>query len=112
MALERLDASVGQTLYLIYPFFVAIWLILDHQPPSRLTVFRMGIAGLSLLLFTSLPSHPIDPIGIAMMLGAAALYALHLPINQRVLYEVPAPTVTLYTLIAMTAVVLPPASDL
>jgi len=107
MALERLDASVGQTLYLIYPFFVAIWLILDHQPPSRLTVFRMGIAGLSLLLITSLPGHRTDPIGIVMMLGAAALYALHLPINQRVLYEVPAPTVTLYTLIAMTAVVLP-----
>jgi drug/metabolite transporter (DMT)-like permease len=107
MALERLDASVGQTLYLIYPFFVAVWLILDHQPPSRLTVFRMGIAGLSLLFITSLPGHPTDPVGIAMMLGAAALYALHLPINQRVLYEVPAPTVTLYTLIAMTAVVLP-----
>ena len=107
MALERLDASVGQTLYLIYPFFVAIWLILDRQPPSRLTVIRMGIAGLSLLLLTTLPGHPTDPIGIAMMLGAAALYALHLPINQRVLYEVPAPTVTLYTLIAMTIVVLP-----
>ena len=41
------------------------------------------------------------------MLGAAALYALHLPINQRVLYEVPAPTVTLYTLLAMSAVVVP-----
>lgn len=41
------------------------------------------------------------------MLGASALYALHLPINQRVLYEVPAPTVTLYTLIAMSAVVVP-----
>ncbi|MGA7192412.1 MAG: DMT family transporter [Anaerolineales bacterium] len=107
MALERLDASVGQTLYLIYPFFVAIWLILDRQPPSRLTVIRMGIAGLSLLLLTTLPGHPTDPIGIAMMLGAAALYALHLPINQRVLYEVPAPTVTLYTLVAMTIVVLP-----
>ena len=107
MALERLDASVGQTLYLIYPFFVALWLILDHQPPSRLTIFRMGIAGLSLLLITSLPGHPADPIGVAMMLGAAALYALHLPINQRVLYDIPAPTVTLYTLIAMTIVVLP-----
>jgi drug/metabolite transporter (DMT)-like permease len=107
MALERLDASVGQTLYLIYPFFVAIWLILDRQPPSRLTIIRMAIAGLSLLLITSLPGHPVDPIGVAMMLGAAALYALHLPINQRVLYEVPAPTVTLYTLIAMTIVVLP-----
>jgi drug/metabolite transporter (DMT)-like permease len=107
MALERLDASVGQTLYLMYPFFVAAWLILDHQPPSRLTLFRMGIAGLSLLLITTLPEHPADPIGIAMMLGAAALYALHLPINQRVLYEVPAPTVTLYTLIAMTIIVVP-----
>ncbi|HUH98496.1 MAG TPA: DMT family transporter, partial [Anaerolineales bacterium] len=107
MALERLDASVGQTLYLIYPFFVAIWLILDRQPPSRLTLYRMGIAGLSLLLITTLPSRPADPIGIVMMLGAAALYALHLPINQRVLYEVPAPTVTLYTLIAMSIVVLP-----
>ena len=107
MALERLDASVGQTLYLIYPFFVALWLILDHQPPSRLTIFRMGLAGLSLLLITSLPGHPADPIGVAMMLGAAALYALHLPINQRVLYDIPAPTVTLYTLIAMTIIVLP-----
>jgi drug/metabolite transporter (DMT)-like permease len=35
------------------------------------------------------------------------LYALHLPINQRVLYDMPAPTVTLYTLIAMSAVVVP-----
>jgi drug/metabolite transporter (DMT)-like permease len=42
-----------------------------------------------------------------MMLIAAALYALHLPINQRVLYDMPAPTVTLYTLLAMSAVVVP-----
>jgi drug/metabolite transporter (DMT)-like permease len=41
------------------------------------------------------------------MIGAAVLYAMHLPINQRVLYEVPAPTVTLYTLLSMSAVVLP-----
>ncbi|HET6846670.1 MAG TPA: DMT family transporter, partial [Anaerolineales bacterium] len=46
-------------------------------------------------------------VGTLMMLGAAAMYALHLPINQRVLYEVPAPTVTLYTLLAMSAVVVP-----
>lgn len=40
------------------------------------------------------------------MLGSAVLYALHLIINQRVLYEVPAPTVTFYTLLAMGATVL------
>ncbi len=107
LALDRLPASVGQMLYSIYPFFVAVWLMLDHEMPSRLTVMRIGLAGLAILLLTNLPNHPVDPIGIAMMLGAAALYALHLPINQRVLYEVPAPTVTLYTLLAMSAVVVP-----
>jgi drug/metabolite transporter (DMT)-like permease len=106
-ALGRLNASVGQVLYLFYPFFVALWLALDHQPPTRLTLFRMGLAGLAMLLLTSLPAHPADPLGVMMMLGAAALYGLHLPINQRVLYEVPAPTVTLYTLLAMSAVVVP-----
>jgi len=41
------------------------------------------------------------------MLIAAALYAFHIPINQRVLLDLPAPTVTLYTLISMSAVVIP-----
>ena len=107
MALTRLSASVGQMLYSLYPFFVAIWMILDRQPPSRLTLVRITIATVAMLLLTSLPSNSADPIGVAMMLGSAILYALHLPINQRVLYEVPAPTVTLYTLLAMSAVVVP-----
>ncbi len=107
MALDRLTASLGQILYSMYPFFVAIWFILDEQTVSRLTVFRIGLATVAVILLTYLPVHQADPIGVAMMLGAAAFYALHLPINQRVLYEVPAPTVTLYTLLAMSAVVLP-----
>ena len=107
MALTRLSASVGQMLYSLYPFFVAIWMVLDHQPPSRLTLIRISIATIAMLLLTSLPSHSVDPIGVVMMLGASILYALHLPINQRVLYEVPSPTVTLYTLLSMSAVVVP-----
>ncbi len=107
LALQRLDASVGQLLYSLYPFFVALWLILDHQPPSRLTLFRVGLATVAVLLLTSVPNQSSDPIGVIMMLGAAILYAMHLPINQRVLYEVPAPTVALYTLLAMSAVVIP-----
>jgi drug/metabolite transporter (DMT)-like permease len=107
MALERLSASLGQILYSLYPFFVAIWLLLDHNKLSRLTVIRLGLAAVAVLFLISLPSGGADPIGVLMMLGAAACYALHLPINQRVLYEVPAPTVTLYTLFAMSAVVVP-----
>jgi drug/metabolite transporter (DMT)-like permease len=107
LALERLHASVGQLLYSLYPFFVAIWLVLDHQPPSRLTFLRIGLATIAVLLLTSIPERSADFIGVFMMLGAATLYAMHLPINQRVLYEVPAPTVALYTLLSMSMVVVP-----
>ncbi len=107
MALDRLTASLGQILYSLYPFFVAVWLLLDEQRFTRLTLFRIALATIAVLFLTYLPMHRADPIGVVMMLGAAAMYALHLPINQRVLYEVPAPTVTLYTLLAMSAVVVP-----
>jgi drug/metabolite transporter (DMT)-like permease len=107
LALQRLDASIGQLLYSLYPFFVALWLILDRQPPSRLTLFRVGLATIAVLLLTSIPKTSVDMIGVLMMLGAAILYAMHLPINQRVLYEVPAPTVALYTLLSMSAIVIP-----
>jgi drug/metabolite transporter (DMT)-like permease len=107
LALQRLDASVGQLLYSLYPFFVALWLILDHQPPSKLTLFRVGLASVAVLLLTNVSNSSVNPIGVMMMIGAAVLYAMHLPINQRVLYEVPAPTVALYTLLSMSAVVIP-----
>jgi len=107
LALQRLDASLGQLLYSLYPFFVALWLILDHQPPSRLTFFRILLATAAVVLLTSVPDRHVDVIGVLMMIAASILYAMHLPINQRVLYEVPAPTVALYTLLSMSAVVIP-----
>lgn len=107
LALARLNAGIGQLLYSAYPLFLAIWLTLDKQKVGRLTVIRMILAFLAVFLLTGLPSGRIDPVGVVLMLGAAALYALHLPVNQRVLYEAPAPTVTLYTLLAMSVVVIP-----
>src|SRR5574338_1642190 len=78
LALQRLSASLGQLLYSLYPFFVAIWLILDHQPPSRLTMLRVSIATLAVLLLTNVPGAQADPVGVLMMLVAAILYAMHL----------------------------------
>ena len=120
MALARLPASIGQILYSLYPFFLAFWLLLDHHPISRMSIFRISLATVAVLLLTGGQSNELDWIGVLMMLTGSLLYALHLPINQRVLYDVPAPTVTLYTLLAMSAVVIPafllfdrqlPASD-
>jgi drug/metabolite transporter (DMT)-like permease len=107
VGLSKLNASVAQMLYALYPFFVALWLQLDKQAPSKLTGFRILIAGISAFLLTKANAGHIDPWGVVFMLIAAALYALHLPINQRVLYDVPAPTVTVYTLLAMSMIVVP-----
>lgn len=107
MALGSLPASVGQLIYSTYPIFLALWLVIDRQPPGRLTIFRIfcALCGIALLVCPDPTNLNIG--GVLMMLVAAALYALHLPINQRVLYDIPAPTVTLYTLLAMSIVVLP-----
>ena len=107
MALGQLPASLGQLLYALYPLFVAVFTILDGQPVSRLTLIRVGIAGLAVFLLTSTGQVTAPLPAVLMMVGAAALYALHIPINQRVLYEIPAPTVTLYTLLAMGLVTTP-----
>jgi len=107
LALGQLPASVGQLIYALYPLFVAVFSILDQQPVSRLTLIRVLVAGLAIFLLTT-TNGAAAPIGaVLMMIGAAALYALHIPINQRVLYEIPAPTVTLYTLLAMSLVTIP-----
>jgi len=107
LALGRLSASVGQMLYSLYPLFLTFWLLLDRQPLNRLTIIRIAIGSVAVIFLTLTDNARADVLGVLLMLGASALYALHLPINQRVLYEIPAPTVTLYTLIAMSAVVVP-----
>ena len=106
-ALARIDAALGHLLYLLYPFFVALWLWFDHQPPSRLTALRLALILPGLFFLTHANHYAIDTLGVLQMLVAAALYALHLPINQRVLYDMPPPTVTFYTLVSMSIVVVP-----
>ena len=106
-ALGRIDAGLGQLLYSLYPLFLVLWLALDNQAPSRLTLLRIFLVLPAIYLLTQTGNRQIDLIGILEMLIASALYALHLPINQRVLYDMPAPTVTLYTLLSMSAVVVP-----
>jgi drug/metabolite transporter (DMT)-like permease len=103
--LSRLDAGVGHMLYSFYPLFVAIWLLLDRQSITRLTILRLVITIPAVFLLILPGQKTVDLPGALMMLGSAILYALHMLINQRILYEVPAQTVTLYTLLAMAATV-------
>ncbi len=104
-ALSRIDAGLGHMLYSFYPMFVALWLLLEKQPITRLTMLRLFLTVPAIFLLILPGKATVDMLGVLMMLGSALLYALHMLINQRILYEAPAQTVTLYTLIAMAVTV-------
>jgi drug/metabolite transporter (DMT)-like permease len=104
-ALNHIDASLGQLLYATYPFFVMFWSFIDGHKPTKISIIQISIAIPSIFFLLSNSDFHSSWIGIFSMLLAAILYALHLPINQRVLYEMPAPTVTFYTLLSMSLVV-------
>jgi drug/metabolite transporter (DMT)-like permease len=105
-AVSRMNASVAQLLYSFYPLFVAFWLLLDKQKLSKLTLVRLIVTLPGVYLLLGLGKSKPDWVGAVMILGSAILYALHLIINQRILFEVPPPTVTLYTLFSMFVVTL------
>lgn len=103
--LERVDAGIGQMIYSLYPFFLVILLRLDGHRFSSLTLIRIILAIFGIVLLTQQSDGPIDVLGIGAMMVAGFGYALHLVIGQRVSYEMPAQTLTLYSLTAMAAVV-------
>ena len=105
--LARVDAGVGQMLFGLYPVWVALLLFLDGQRPSRLSLAALALGLPAVYLITSARWQQVDPLGAGFMLLAGMLFGLHIPINERVLYEVPAPTVAFYTLVAMTLIVGP-----
>ena len=105
--LARIDASLGQLLYTLYPVWVAILLYFDGQQLSKITLLRLALSIPGVFLITQAGTGFANWQGVIFMLIASLFYALHIPINQRVLFEVPTPTVTLYTLFAMTAIVVP-----
>ncbi len=103
--LTMIDAGVGQMLYSLYPLFVVIIRRLDGQRVSNWTKVRLVLALTAVVLIVSPKGGTVDILGAALMLGAGVMYAAHLAVSQRVLYEMPAPTVALYVLTSMTVVV-------
>jgi drug/metabolite transporter (DMT)-like permease len=103
--LTMIDAGVGQMLYSLYPLFVVMIRRLDGQRVSNWTKARLALALTAVMLIVAPRGGTVDLTGAALMLGAGMMYAAHLAVSQRVLYEMPAPTVTLYVLTSMTAVV-------
>lgn len=104
-SLTRIDASLGQLVNISYLVFVTVFLRLAGQKISLLTIFRTGLTIGAIYLLTHGGAGPADWVGVGMMLFAAITYAVQLVLSQRIMLDIPAPTMTLYAITAMAVVV-------
>lgn len=104
-SLTQIDASLGQLINITYLIFVTVLLRLAGQSVSLLTLGRTGLAIFAIFLLTQGSINEPNWIGVGMMLVAALMYAIQLVLSQRIMLDIPAPTMTLYAMTAMAVVV-------
>lgn len=104
-SLTRIDASLGQLINITYLVFVTVLLRLAGQTISLLTIFRTALTIMAVFLLTQGGLGPPDWIGVGMMLVAALMYAIQLVLSQRIMLDIPAPTMTLYAISSMAVTV-------
>jgi drug/metabolite transporter (DMT)-like permease len=103
--LERVDASLAQLLYALYPIWVFVFLSAAGHRVSRLAVLRLGLTLVGVYLLTHASGVSIDWLGVMLMITSGAAYAWQLVMGQWTLAEVSSRTVTLYALTAMALTV-------
>jgi drug/metabolite transporter (DMT)-like permease len=104
-SLMRIDASLGQLINITYLIWVTFLLRLFGQKVSLLTIIRVLLAVLAVYLLTQGGLGEPDWIGVGMMLVGAISYAIQLVLSQRIMLDIPAPTMTLYAMSGMAAIV-------
>lgn len=102
--LSMLNASMVQLINGSYLAFAVLLSRLIGQKASMRTLVRVGMAMLALLMITG-NAPTLNWTGIGLMLGNALMFAGTVILSQYVLYEMPAPTATLYILTTMGVVV-------
>jgi len=102
------NASMAQLLQMLYVIFALLLVRVYGQRISLTSIVRTGLALLAVYLLTAWndTTGTVHWIGVGLMIGSAFMYALHVVLSQRVMYEMPAPTMALYALTWMGVVVL------
>lgn len=103
--LGLLDASLVQLLNGTYLVFAVLLSHLGGEKMDRRVAVRVALACAALFLLTGFGSHPVNWLGVGLMLGSAMMFAGTVILSQYVLYEMPPTTATLYILSTMAVVV-------
>lgn len=103
--LGMLDASLAQLLNGIYLIFVVLLSRMGGERLDARMLIRIFLALIALIILTGFGNNPINWLGVGLMLANALMFAGTVILSQYVLYEMPSPTVTLYTLSTMGVLV-------
>ncbi len=103
--LGMLDASLTQLLNGTYLIFAVLLSRLGGERLGWRLRIRVLLAFAALVIITGFGSAPVNWLGVGLMLANALMFAGTVILSQYVLYEMPAPTVTLYTLTTMALLV-------
>ncbi|MBN1642426.1 MAG: DMT family transporter [Anaerolineae bacterium] len=104
--LTRIDASLAQLLYTLYPIWVFVFLIAAGHHVSANSLVRLALALAGVVALTYTGSQRVDILGVMLLLSSGACYAWHLVLGQWTLADVDSRTVTLYVLTTMSVVVI------
>lgn len=104
--LGRIDASLAQLLYTLYPLWVFIFLFAAGHHVSRGSVLYLVLALAGVFALTYTGEQKVDLLGVMLLLSSGACYGWHLVLGQWTLVDVDSRTVTLYVLSAMAVVVI------
>ncbi len=86
-SLTRLDASLVELLLFSYPALVVLGAIaLRHEPPARrrLAALAVSTTGVALVLAGGGATGGLDPLGVALALGAAVFFAAYVLVAGRI----------------------------
>lgn len=103
--LGSIDASQAQLLNGMYLIFAVLLSRFGGEKLDRRLILRVALAMIALIIITGFGSQPINWLGVGLMLANALMFAGTVILSQYVLYEMPAPTVTLYILTTMAILV-------
>jgi drug/metabolite transporter (DMT)-like permease len=103
--LGLLDASLAQLLNGMYLIFVVLLSRMGGERLDTRMIIRILLAVVALVILTGFGSKPIVWLGVGLMLANALMFAGTVILSQYVLFEMPSPTVTLYTLSTMGVLV-------